>query len=117
MSASEPIPHLDKVIHERARMGIMSLLAGGGELSFGELKQDLGLTDGNLSVHIKTLQKAGYLAVIKTYKKRRPHTTCTLTDDGRAAFERYIDQLEAIVRRVRGSEAGSPVQRQRGLAD
>ncbi len=103
--SDDALPLLDKLIHERARMGIMSLLAGGGEMSFSELRGDLGLTDGNLSVHLKTLQKAGYLAVTKTYRKRRPHTTCSLTPEGRTAFEAYIDQLEEIVRRARGSRA------------
>lgn len=97
-----PIPELDKIIHERKRMAIMSLLAGARSLSFTELRDQLELTDGNLSVHIKTLQRAGYLAVTKSVRQRRPLTTLALTEDGRAALETYINQLEDIIRRARG---------------
>ena len=89
---------LEKVIHERGRMGIMSLLAASPELSFTEIKQMLEMTDGNLSVHLRTLQQAGYVKVSKTFSQNRPLTTCRLTPAGKKAFERYINLLEQIIR-------------------
>ena len=79
-------------------MAIMSLLAATPELSFTEMRNTLGMTDGNLSVHIRTLQEAGYVAVTKTFKERKPLTTYTLTDNGRSAFAQYINVLEQIVK-------------------
>jgi DNA-binding transcriptional ArsR family regulator len=92
---------LDRVIHEKGRMAIMSLLAATPELSFTEMKQALGMTDGNLSVHLRTLQEAGYIGVTKTFQNRKPLTTCALTANGRKAFANYIDLLEEIVRQSR----------------
>jgi DNA-binding MarR family transcriptional regulator len=97
----EPFLKLDRVIHEKGRMAIMSLLAANTELSFTEMKQTLGMTDGNLSVHLRTLQEAGYIAISKTFQDRRPLTTCSLTAAGRKAFAGYIDLLEQIVRESR----------------
>jgi DNA-binding MarR family transcriptional regulator len=97
----EPFLKLDRVIHEKGRMAIMSLLAANTELSFTEMKQTLGMTDGNLSVHLRTLQEAGYIAISKTFQDRRPLTTCSLTAAGRKAFAAYIDLLEQIVRESR----------------
>jgi DNA-binding MarR family transcriptional regulator len=97
----EPFLKLDRVIHEKGRMAIMSLLAATPELSFTEMKQTLGMTDGNLSVHLRTLQESGYIAVTKTFQDRKPLTTCTLTTSGRKAFANYIDLLEQIVRQSR----------------
>lgn len=91
-------PQLDRVIHEQGRLAIMSALAAEPELSFTELRGTLGMTDGNLTTHLRTLQQAGYLAVAKSYQNRRPLTTCSLTPAGRAAFKQYIDLLEKIVR-------------------
>lgn len=82
-------------------MAIMSLLAATPELSFTEMKQALGMTDGNLSVHLRTLQEAGYIGVTKTFQNRKPLTTCALTANGRKAFANYIDLLEEIVRQSR----------------
>ena len=82
-------------------MAIMSLLAATPELSFTEMKQTLGMTDGNLSVHLRTLQEAGYIAISKTFQDRKPLTTCSLTTAGRKAFASYIDLLEQIVRQSR----------------
>ena len=79
----------------------MSLLAANTELSFTEMKQSLGMTDGNLSVHLRTLQESGYIAVTKTFQDRKPLTTCSLTPAGRKAFTKYIDLLEQIVRQSR----------------
>jgi DNA-binding MarR family transcriptional regulator len=97
-----PTLQLDRIIHEKGRMAIMSLLAATPELSFTEMRDTLSMTDGNLSVHLKTLQEAGYVAVTKSYRDRKPLTTCTLTKTGREAFTTYINLLEQIVRQARG---------------
>jgi DNA-binding MarR family transcriptional regulator len=96
-----PSMQLDRVIHEKGRMAIMSLLAANAELSFTEMRDTLQMTDGNLSVHLKTLQESGYVAVTKSYHDKKPLTTCTLTKTGRAAFTNYINLLEEIVRQAR----------------
>lgn len=88
---------LDKIIHERGRMGIMSMLAANPDLSFVEIKRSLTMTDGNLSVHIRTLQQAEYIEVTKSFFNNRPLTTCRMTAKGRRAFKKYIKQLESIV--------------------
>lgn len=97
----EPFLQLDRVIHEKGRLAIMSMLAASPELSFTEMRNALGMTDGNLTTHIRTLQEAGYLAVSKTYEKNRPLTTCSLTANGRKAFASYIDLLEQILQQTR----------------
>ena len=89
---------LDRVIHEKGRLAIMSMLAAALELSFTELRDALAMTDGNLTTHIKALQQEGYVTVAKTYQNRRPLTTCSLTAAGRKAFAEYINLLEQIVR-------------------
>ncbi len=94
----EPYLQLDRVIHEKGRLGIMSMLAASAELSFTELRDALGMTDGNLTTHIRALQQEGYVSVAKSYQNRRPLTTCSLTAAGRKAFAEYIDLLEKIVR-------------------
>lgn len=93
---------LDRVIHERGRMAIMALLAANAELAFTEMRDTLKLTDGNLSVHIRTLQEAGYVAVTKSFQNRKPLTTCAMTPAGRKAFTAYIQLLDQIVRQARG---------------
>lgn len=97
----EPFLQLDRVIHEKGRLAIMSMLATDPELSFTELRDTLGMTDGNLTTHIRTLQEAGYVAVSKTYEKNRPLTTCSLTANGRKAFTTYIDLLEQILQQTK----------------
>lgn len=94
----EPFLQLDRLIHEKGRLAIMSLLAASPELSFTELRGALGMTDGNLTTHIRTLQEEGYVSVAKSYQNNRPLTTCSLTAAGRKAFAEYIDLLEKIVR-------------------
>lgn len=89
---------LDRVIHEKGRLAIMSALAATPELSFTELRDTLGMTDGNLTTHIRTLQEEGFIAVAKSYQNKRPLTTCSLTKAGREAFAGYINLLEQIVR-------------------
>lgn len=88
---------LDRVIHEKGRLAIMSSLAASPELSFTELRDTLAMTDGNLTTHIRTLQESGYVAVSKSYQNSRPLTTCSLTAAGRKAFATYVNLLEQIV--------------------
>ena len=88
---------LDRVIHEKGRLAIMSALAGTPELSFTELRDTLGMTDGNLTTHIRILQEEGFISVAKSYQNNRSLTTCSLTKAGRKAFTGYIDLLEQIV--------------------
>ena len=89
---------LDRVIHEKGRLAIMSALAAAPELAFTELRDLLDMTDGNLTTHIRTLQQEGYVAVAKSYQNNRPLTTCSLTPTGRKAFASYVNLLEQIVR-------------------
>jgi DNA-binding MarR family transcriptional regulator len=97
----EPFLQLDRVIHEKGRLAIMSMLAATPELSFTELRDTLAMTDGNLTTHIRTLQESGYVAVSKSYEKNRPLTTCSLTAAGRKAFASYIDLLEQILQQTK----------------
>ena len=97
----EPFLQIDRVIHEKGRMAIMSLLAASPELSFTEMRETLSMTDGNLTSHIRTLQEAGYVSIAKTYQNNRPLTTCSLTAAGRKAFTTYIDLLDQIVRQTK----------------
>ncbi len=97
----EPFLQLDRVIHEKGRLAIMSALAASPELSFTELRDLLEMTDGNLTTHIRTLQEAGYIAVAKSYQNNRPLTTCSLTAAGRKAFTGYINLLEQILRQTK----------------
>ena len=89
---------LNRVIHEKGRLAIMSALAGTPELSFTELRSALEMTDGNLTTHIRILQEEGLISVTKSYQNNRSLTTCSLTKAGRKAFSDYIDLLEQIVR-------------------
>ena len=90
---------LDRVIHEKARLGIMTSLIGHPKgLAFSDLKRLCDLTDGNLSRHISVLQEAGLVSVKKGYEANRPHTSCTLTAAGRKQFLKYLDVLEQIVK-------------------
>jgi DNA-binding MarR family transcriptional regulator len=97
----EPFLNLDRVIHEKGRLAIMSLLAASPELSFTELRDTLNMTDGNITTHIRTLQEAGYIAVAKSYQNNRPLTTCSLTASGRKAFTSYINLLEQIIQQTK----------------
>jgi DNA-binding MarR family transcriptional regulator len=97
----EPFLQLDRVIHEKGRLAIMSMLAATPALSFTELRDALEMTDGNLTTHIKALQQEGYISVAKSFQNNRPLTTCSLTAPGRKAFAEYINLLEKIVRQNR----------------
>lgn len=93
----EPFLQIDRVIHKKGRLAIMSMLAASAELSFTELRDTLGMTDGNVTTHIRTLQEAGYLSVTKSFQNNRPLTTCAMTPTGRKAFSHYINLLERII--------------------
>ncbi len=93
------VSRLNAVIHERARLGVMSVLAARSALTFGELKALLDLTDGNLSVHLRILEESGYVAIEKKFVDRRPQTTVKISKKGRLAFEHYVQVLEEIVKR------------------
>ena len=97
----EPFLHLDRVIHEKGRLALMSLLAASPTLSFTELRDTLNMTDGNITTHMRTLHEAGYVAVTKAFNEGRPLTTYALTKEGRKAFAAYIDLLEQIVQQTR----------------
>jgi DNA-binding HxlR family transcriptional regulator len=92
---------LDRLIHERMRLAIVSILAVRDALSFNELKQLLGTTDGNLSVHARKLENAGYLTGVKSFEGRTPRTDYKLTDAGRQALERYLSHMEALIQATR----------------
>jgi DNA-binding MarR family transcriptional regulator len=92
---------LDRLIHERLRLGIVSALAVNDRLSFSELKQLMKTTDGNLSVHARKLEDAQYIAVEKTFAARLPRTEYRLTAAGRRAFEKYLAHMEALIKAVR----------------
>lgn len=93
---------LDRLIHEKLRLGIVSALAVNDSLSFNELKRLLHATDGNLSVHARKLENAGYVACAKTFEDRLPRSTYRLTAAGRRALSRYLDHMEALIRSTRG---------------
>ncbi len=97
----ETFLQLDRVIHEKGRLAIMSMLAASPELSFTELREGLDMTDGNLTTHIRTLQEAGYISVTKSFQNKRPLTTCSLTAAGKKAFQNYINLLEQIVQQTK----------------
>ena len=92
---------LDRLIHERQRLGIVSALAVNESLSFNELKALMQTTDGNLSVHARKLEDAGYIACRKSFEGRVPRTEYSLTAPGRRALERYLDHMEAIIKATR----------------
>jgi DNA-binding MarR family transcriptional regulator len=93
----ESIPQLDPVIHSRIRLAILSILVSVKEASFTYLKDTIGATDGNLSANITKLEEKGYIAVTKSFRGRKPHTTCTVTALGRKAFSSYLKSLEMIL--------------------
>ena len=97
------VPELDRVIHERIRLGIVSALAANDSVTFNDLKKLLNTTDGNLSVHARKLEEAGYVICTKSFEGRMPKTQYKLTDEGRAAFTRYLSHMEALIAVSRGS--------------
>ncbi len=101
-AAAQPVSaNLDRLIHERIRLGIVSALAVNRSLTFNELKALLKTTDGNLSVHARKLEEADYIVCSKSFAGRLPKTEYRLTGEGRKALERYLDHMEALIRATR----------------
>ncbi len=94
-------PRLDRLIHERLRLGILSALAVNESLTFNELKKLLDASDGNLSIHARKLEEAGYISCAKSFQGRMPRTDYRLSAAGRRALERYLDHMEALIQAMR----------------
>jgi DNA-binding MarR family transcriptional regulator len=92
---------LDRLIHERMRLGIVSALAANATLTFNDLKRLLNTTDGNVSVHARKLEEAGYIMCTKSFEGRVPRTEYALTNSGRKALEKYLDHMEALIHAMR----------------
>lgn len=109
---------LDRVLHEKARLGILTaLVASPGGLGFTDLTRLCGLTDGNLSRHLDVLAEAGLVQVTKRFEGRRPHTACALTPQGRKRFREYLGQLEQVLRdAATAGEAATKAKLRPGLA-
>jgi DNA-binding transcriptional ArsR family regulator len=99
--SGEIATNLDRLLHDRMRLGIVSALAAGEELSFTDLKAALNATDGNLSVHARKLEEAGYVSCAKTFAGRTPRTDYKLTAAGRRALEKYLDHMDALIKAAR----------------
>ena len=95
---------LDKVIHERMRLGIISALAANDKLSFTGLKDLIATSDGNISVHARKLEEAGYVTCEKSFKGRMPLTEYRITKEGRKALTRYLDHMEALIKAMKGGK-------------
>ena len=96
-----PATDLDRLIHERMRLGIVSALAANSSLTFNDLKKLLRTTDGNLSVHARKLEEAGYIGCTKSFEGRMPKTEYALTDTGRKALEKYLNHMEALIQAMK----------------
>ena len=107
LQAVQGAPHsareIDRLIHERLRLGIISALAGHQSLTFNELKHAVKTSDGNLSVHARKLEDAGYISCSKSFDGRTPKTEYSLTSEGRRALASYLDHMEALIGRMRKS--------------
>ena len=101
--AKHPAPGLDRLIHERMRLGIVSALAANEALTFNDLKSLMNTTDGNLSVHARKLEEGGYIACTKSFEGRLPKTEYKLTVAGRRALENYLSHMETIIHQMRNS--------------
>ncbi len=101
--AKHPAPGLDRLIHERMRLGIVSALAANESLTFNDLKNLMNTTDGNLSVHARKLEDSGYIACTKSFEGRLPKTEYKLTVAGRRALENYLSHMETIIHQMRNS--------------
>jgi len=101
LQAAERAPELDNLIHERVRLGIVSALAANESLTFSALKELLKTTDGNVSVHARKLEDAGYINCTKSFEGRVPKTEYQLTEAGRQALEQYLDHMEALIHAAR----------------
>ena len=94
-------PNLDRLIHERLRLGIISALAANESLTFSDLKNLMNTTDGNLSVHARKLEEAGYIACTKYFDGRLPKTEYKLTTDGRSALQNYLNHMESLIKQMK----------------
>jgi DNA-binding MarR family transcriptional regulator len=103
-SSQKTVSELDRVIHERIRLGVVSALAVNPALTFSELKEFLAVTDGNLSVHTRKLEDAGYVECQKTFEGRIPRTEYRLTVAGRGALEKYLSHMESLIQATRGGQ-------------
>lgn len=101
--AGAAAPSLDRLIHERLRLGIVSALAANESLTFSDLKSLVDSTDGNLSVHARKLEDAGYISCTKTFEGRVPRTEYRLTTSGRRALENYLNHMESLIQQMRNS--------------
>ncbi|HEV2829307.1 MAG TPA: transcriptional regulator [Pyrinomonadaceae bacterium] len=99
--AKHPAPNLDRMIHERMRLGIVSALAANESLTFNDLKSLMDTTDGNLSVHARKLEDGGYIACLKSFEGRLPKTEYKITAAGRRALENYVSHMETIIKQMR----------------
>lgn len=99
--ANHPAHSLDRLIHERMRLGIISALAANESLTFNDLKHLMHTTDGNLSVHARKLEDGGYIACTKSFEGRLPKTEYKLTADGKRALENYVSHMETLIKQVR----------------
>lgn len=100
---------LDRVIHEKARLGILTSLIGHPKgLLFGDLKALCGVTDGNLSRHLQVLEEAGLVQIVKSFERNRPQTTCRMTAEGRRRYMRYLNVLEQVVRDAAAAAKETP---------
>ena len=96
-------PNLDRLIHERLRLGIISALAANESLTFSDLKKLMNTTDGNLSVHARKLEEAGYISCAKYFEGRLPKTEYKLTAAGRSALESYLNHMESLIKQMRNA--------------
>jgi DNA-binding MarR family transcriptional regulator len=101
---THPTSRLDDVVHQRARLGVLALLAPADDVAFGFLKESLGLTDGNLSRHLQVLEDAGYLEIKKSFEGKRPKTRVAITKTGREALD---EEMRALRELVAGLDNGS----------
>src|SRR6266496_263604 len=101
VGAAVAVPKVDRLVHERLRLGILSALSVNESLTFNELKKLLDTSDGNLSVHARKLEEAGYVSPTKSFEGRMPRTDYRLTTAGRKALERYLDHMEALIQAMR----------------
>ncbi len=94
----EPLPQLNSVVHQRVRLAVLSALVGSGPHSFVELREVTGATDGNLSIHLTTLEESGYVTIEKSFERKRPKTTVDVTKKGKRALAEYLTALEQILK-------------------
>ena len=107
MSTDRPHNLIDETIHQRTRLAIMATLAGVASLDFNELKAQLGLTDGNLSTHLSSLERAGYVDIRKSFRGKKPLTTVAQTAKGRRALSNYVNLLQGILEKAQPGEEGA----------